>query len=103
MAAAYLRVYKPFPVNDLAKLSGSKSPTHLRRKPSPKKVVAVGEMIKEEEGDNTASAVLTGKPHSDEMVQSLLRQKQKQNKRILKAITGKGVPPAETEVSSFIK
>lgn len=103
MAAAYLRVYKPFPVNDLSKLSGSKSPTNLKRKPSPKKV-APGDMIKEEEGDTPTAAVLTGKPHSDEVVQSLLRQKQKQNKRILKAITGKAVPPpADTEVSSFIK
>jgi len=69
MAAAYLRVYKPFPVNDLTKLSGSKSPTNLRRKPSPKKM-ALGEMIKEEEGDNTAVAdqVVTGKKSSDEMV-----------------------------------
>ena len=75
MAAAYLRVYKPFPVNDLAKLSGSKSPANLKRKPSPKKVV-LGDTIKEEEGD-PSGGVLTGKPHSDEVVQSLLRQKQK--------------------------
>ena len=100
MAAAYLRVYKPFPVNDLAKMSGSKSPPMHKRKSSPKKL-SQGDITEED----TEAVVLTGKPHSDDYVSSILKQKQKQNKRILKAITGKSGPPqaTEVEVSSFIK
>ena len=100
MAAAYLRVYKPFPVNDITKMSGSKSPPVHKRKPSPKKF-SQGDIPEED----VEAVVLTGKPHSDDYVSSILKQKQKQNKRILKAITGKSgpPPPAEVEVSNFIK